>query len=319
MPAKVSRMHRRLMFSLACLLGPAPWCHAEAMATLFTDPVVQIKAIDGDSTRKVLVFESKPDRGTKLTPGNHVLDVCYYRFTAVGAGGYLSQSYTNCDADRKVPFDAQPGHIYRLKLELLPGEWKTWIEDVTAEEAELLAQVAAPKAKGGGKSLLVLRVSPGNMGVMTTSGRTEHIWFLPGSFGGFLMKGDPADGLLTRKVSGGSTVGITDLSTPKAALIPIKTEFLCGDSRIPVLENVPGGGAFYLGEFEFTSTPAGPRVRVKHEGLEAARETLRKTLPEFADKLQHAQLQWKRLPEVCAVDPRQVVRIEPGSPAPNAN
>lgn len=164
-----------------------------------------------------------------------------------------------------------------------------------------------------------MRVVPGDIGVATATGRIDHIWFVPGMFGIFAMKGDPADGFLTRKVSGGTTLGITDLSTPKSSLIPLKTEFICGDTRVPVLDNIPDGGAFYVGELHFTSTPTGPRVDLTHEGLEAARDYLRRTDPGLAEKLQHATLKWKRLPEFCAVDPRQILRFDPGPIASAAN
>lgn len=312
-------MYGRFVITLAGWVICASWCRADDSATLFTDPVVQIKAIDGDPSRKVLVFDTRADRGAKLSPGGHVLDVCYYRFTATNNGAFVSQSYVNCDVDRKLPFDAQAGHVYRLKLALLPGDWKAWVEDVTADEAALLAEAPAPKAKGGGKSVVLLRVVPGDIGVATATGRIDHIWFVPGMWGIFPMKGDPADGFLSRKVSAGTTLGITDLNTPKSGLISSKTEFICGDTRVPVLDNVPGGGAFYVGELHFTSTPTGPRVDVTHDGLEAARDFLRKTEPALADRLQHATLKWKRLPEFCAVDPHQVLRIDPGQTATSAN
>lgn len=71
---------------------------------------------------------------------------------------------------------------------------------------------------------------------------------------------------------------------------------------------MPGGGAFYLGEFRFRSTATGPLIEVTHEGQE----------PKLADKLQHADLQWKRLPVVCPANPREILRIDPGQTSPGA-
>ena len=51
---------------------------------------------------------------------------------------------------------------------------------------------------------------------------------------------------------------------------------------------------------------------MKHEGLEAARDYLKKSDPKLADKLQPANLQWKRLPSICPANPREILRIDAG-------
>jgi len=281
-------------------------------AVLRTDPVVFVKAIDGDKSREIAALAALRDREASLSAGSHTLTVCFDNSGSFNNGAFVTYVTSTCDADREVTFEAQAGHVYRLKIALHAKDWKSWIEDVTDTEPRLFAQPAEPKSKGGGKSLLLLRMVPGDISVSVGSGRVEHIWFVAGMWGNFMMSGDAADGFLSRKVSSGATVGIVDFNTPSTAMIPRKTEFLCGDTRIPVLENVPGGGAFYLGEFTFRTTPNGPLIEVKHEGLEAARDYLKKSDPKLADKLQPANLQWKRLPSICPANPREILRIDPG-------
>jgi hypothetical protein len=285
-------------------------------ALLRTDPVVSVMSIDGDTARQIPAFAALRDREAALTPGSHTLEVCFDNSTSFNNGAFVTYVQSQCDADREVVLDALAGHVYRLKIALHAREWKTWFEDVTDTEPRMFAQPAQPKSKGGGKSVILLRMQPGDISASIGSGRIEHIWFVAGMWGNFMMSGDPADGFLSRKVSSGATVGIVDFHTPKTALIPRKTEFVCGDTRIPVLENVPGGAAYYLGEFRFKTTAAGPIIEVTHDGLEAARDYLRRTDPKLSDKLQHATLQWKRLPAVCPANPREILRIDPGPIGP---
>lgn len=282
------------------------------VAVLRTDPVVSIKAIDGDKTREIPALAALRDREATLTPGSHKVTVCFDNSSSFNNGAFVTYVTSVCDVDREVVLDAQAGHIYRLKITLQAKDWKTWFEDVTDTEPKLFEQPAEPKSKGGGKSVILLRMVPGDISVSVGSGKVEHIWFVAGMWGNFMMSGDAADGFLSRKVSSGATVGIVDFNTPSTAMIPRKTEFLCGDTRIPVLENVPGGGAYYLGEFAFKQTTNGPLIEVKHEGLEAARDYLKKVDPKLADKLQPADVHWKRLPSICPANPREILRIDPG-------
>jgi len=308
--------------SLACVLLASVAATASAQqpesALLRVDPVVVVKAIDGDTSHGIPVFAALRDREAPLTAGAHHLTVCFDNSGSFNNGAFVTYVQSTCDVDRDITLDAQAGHVYRLKLALLAKEWKSWIEDVTDTEPRQFSDAAKPKSKGGGKSLILLRMVPGDISVSVGSGRIEHIWFVPGMWGNFMMSGAAADGFLSRKVSGGATTAIVDFNTPSTALIPRKTEFLCGDTRIPVLENVPGGGAFYLGEFKFKATPEGPLIEVTHDGLEAARDYLKKVEPKLADQLQHATLQWKRLPAICPANPREILRIDPGTVTPAA-
>ena len=281
-------------------------------AVLRTDPVVSVTAIDGDTSRAIPALAALREREATLTPGSHTLKVCFDNSSSFNNGAFVTYVQSTCDAEREIVLDAQAGHVYRLKIALRARDWKAWFEDVSDSEPKLFAQPAEPKSKGGGKSVLLLRMVPGDVSVSVGSGRVEHIWFVAGMWGNFMMSGDAADGFLSRRVSSGSTVAIVDFNTPGTAMIPRKTEFLCGDTRIPVLENVPGGGAYYLGEFKFKKTADGPLIEVSHEGLEAARDYLKKAEPKLADKLQPAAVQWKRLPTICPANPREILRIDPG-------
>jgi len=317
------RLPRQFTFiSLACipLAGIAVTASAQQpeAALLRTDPVVHVKAIDGDTSRAIAALAALRDREATLPAGSHTFKVCFDNSSSFNNGAFVTYVQSTCDVDRDVVLDAQAGHVYRLKIALHAREWTTWFEDVTDTEPRSFAQPAEPKSKGGGKSVILVRMVPGDISASIGSGRVEHIWFVAGMWGNFMMSGDPADGFLSRKVSSGSTVAVVDFNTPSTALIPRKTEFLCGDTQIPVLENVPGGGAFYFGEFRFKSTAAGPLIEVTHEGLEAARDYLKKVEPKLADKLQHADLQWKRLPVVCPANPREILRIDPGQGSPGA-
>jgi hypothetical protein len=285
-------------------------------AVLRTDPVVFLKAIDGDVSRGIPPMAALRDREAMLAPGPHTLKVCFDNSTSFNNGAFVTYVRSVCDLDREIVLDAQAGRLYRLKIELHANDWKTWFEDVTESEPRLFAQPAEPKSKGGGKSLILLRMVPGDVSASVGAGQIEHIWFVPGMWGNFMMSGDAAAGFLSRKVSSGATVAIVDFNTPSTGLIPRKTEFLCGDTRIPVLDNVPGGGAYYLGEFSFKATANGPRIEVTHDGLETARDYLKKTDAKLADKLQHASLQWKRLPSICPANPREILRIDPGQVSP---
>lgn len=317
----MTRRFRRLTcIALACVSLAGVVATADAQqseaAVLRTDPIIFLKAIDGDTSREIPAFAALRDREATLTAGSHTLKLCFDNSSSFNNGAFVTYVQSTCDVDREIVVDAQAGHVYRLKIALHAKDWKSWIEDVTDTEPRLFAPPAEPKNKGGGKSVILVRMTPGDISVSVGAGRIEHIWFVPGMWGNFMMSGDAADGFLSRKVSGGATVAIVDFNTPSTALIPRKTEYLCGDTRIPVLDNVAGGGAYYLGEFSFKSTANGPLIEVTHEGLEAARDYLKKTEPKLADKLQHAALQWKRLPLICPANPREILRIDPGQISP---
>lgn len=291
-----------LMTTLACAFT----AHAQDAAALRLDPAVQIDAVDGDKSRAMLPLGPMGKRVLQLPAGPHVLDVCYDNSSTSSAGTYLIYTTSKCDTPKQVRFDAKTGRIYRVKLEL-GASWKTWVVDVTDEESALT--VTEAKHKGEGKSLLLLRISPANSRVGLAGGSVDQIWFQSGLFGAMPMKGDGKDGFISRKISGGATVGTLLSWIPKHdSLLDTYAAGPCGESKIPVVEDAPGGVALYLGEFNYTVTPDGGQVlEVKQDGIEAAREYLRKTEPKLADKVQLAPIHWMRVAVPCSGDPRGVL------------
>jgi hypothetical protein len=294
-------------FCLMILLACAMSVHAQDAASLRLDPAVQIDAVDGDRSRSLLPLGPLVKRVLPITPGSHVLDVCYDNSSTSSAGTYLFYTTSKCDAPKQVRFEAKAGRLYRVKLELGPT-WKTWVADVTAEESGLSA--IEPRHKGEGKTVLLLRISPANSRVGLAGGDVDQIWFVPGVFGAMPMKGDGKDGFISRKISGGATVGTILSWIPKNdSLLNTHSAGPCGETRIPVVEDAPGGVVLYLGEFDYQVTAEGGQVlEVRQEGIDAAREYLRKTEPKLADKVQLATIRWMRVPVPCSGDPRGVLR-----------
>jgi hypothetical protein len=141
-------------------------------------------------------------------------------------------------------------------------------------------------------------------------GTVDQIWFQPGLMGAMPMKGDGKDGFISRKISGGATVGTILSWVPKDdSLLNTHAAGPCGETKIPVVQDAPGGVALYLGEFNYQVTADGGQVlEVKQEGIAAAREYLRKTEPKLADKVQLATIRWMRVAVPCSGNPRGVLR-----------
>lgn len=300
----IPRMKIALIATIAVvsfLAAPSLFAADAAAAVLRCDPAVVVKALDGDPVPG-LTTTPFTDCAVPLTPGSHWLDVCYDASRTGSAGGYLIQRTAVCAEDKVVNFDVVAGRIYRLKLDLVASEWKAWIEDVTAVEADVPAGTKGtkPAHKGEGKVTLVMHMTPSNGRVGVASGATQGVWFFEGMFGSMPMKGNGEDGFISKKSSGGDTFAVTSAWMPRGATIfNSAAAVACGDTKIPVYEDIPGGKALYLGEFAYTQTPKGVALSVKQDGIEAARAWLAKSDPKLAATLEPVPARWLRVPTIC--------------------
>jgi hypothetical protein len=270
-----------------------------AGAMLHCDPAVTLKAVDDDPVEPPEAYEYC---AVPLPAGDHWLNVCYDASRTGSAGGYLVQRVAVCDKDKVVNMKAEPGHIYRLKLDLVSPQWKAWIEDVTATEANLPAGTkgSKPAHKGEGKVTLVMHMTPTNGRVGVANGSTQGVWFREGTFGSMPMKGNGEDGFISKKASGGDTFAVTTAWMPRGdSIFNSAAAVACGDTKIPVYEDIPGGRALYLGEFSYRQSPKGVTLQVKQEGLEAARAWLAKNDAKLAATMELANARWLRTPTIC--------------------
>ncbi len=298
---RMKTAHFALLAVASFLAAPPLYAADAAGAVLRCDPVVVVKALDGKPVSDLTTIPFA-ECNVPLTTGPHTLDVCYDASRTGSAGGYLISRTTICPEDKVLDFDVAAGRIYRLKLDLLASEWKAWVEDVTAAEANMPAGTkgAKPTHKGEGKVTLVMHMTPLNGRVGVASGATQGVWFFEGMFGSMPMKGNGEDGFISKKASGGDTFAVTTAWMPRGAtILNSAAAMACGDAKIPVYEDIPGGKALYLGEFAYTQTPKGVTLSVKQDGIEAARAWLAKKDPKLAATLEPVSARWLRVPAIC--------------------
>src|SRR5678810_518700 len=110
------RFQRLTCIALACvsLAGVAATAGAQQSeaAVLRTDPIIFLKAIDGDTSREIPAFAALRDREATLTAGSHTLKLCFDNSSSFNNGAFVTYVQSQCDLDHDVVLDAQAGHQY---------------------------------------------------------------------------------------------------------------------------------------------------------------------------------------------------------------
>ena len=290
-----------MLASHSAAFGQAP--HA-GDAVLRCDPGSRIDAIDGDGRYVVTSYgPTFNECDIHLPPGKHVVKSCY---ELIGSGA-VPETLT-CDQKRDLEFNAVAGNVYRLRLTISPTRvWKTWIEDVTATEANVAASPQANRSrkdlpKDQRKSIVLVRSSEHDEPAFL-KGDVTHLWFRMKdsrqTFSGPSKMHGEKDGYFTDKVSNGDSIAIYYMFHQEGSAFSRTFDYVC-DTELPVYEDLPGGRVLYLGDYHFELTvAAGRRFTVTHD-VEAARNFLRANHPDLVDKLVVADYRTLRTPEICA-------------------
>jgi hypothetical protein len=329
-------------FSALCLAGCALLVSPPALtqaatpalpslAVLRCDPGLMIMSIDGDKKRRVSRDESRLDCNVVLKPGRHQLVA---RFEWTQPGYYFNTKVTS-RREEHVEFQIVENRIYRLKGTDEPA-WKAWVEDVTDREAKLPSVATASKRwrktlpAGQRTSVAVMKIAPSNTFVGTYYGRTQGPWFYPGQYVPVYIPKEAwdLDDYAIGDIEAGAVIGIENAIVNGNAFSLNKQHGTpCGETLVPVFENLDGGKVYFLGSFAFESTPSGMMVRFTQEDLKGAAEFLRSRRPELAGTIEPAsfRLVRKRIPcdgipvnEVWRnLDPGSAPSISPAASAAN--
>jgi hypothetical protein len=272
---------------------------------LHCDPGSRIDGIDGDERYVIASYgPTYKDCEIQLPPGKHVVKACY----ALTGPGPVPEILT-CDKNRGLEFNASPGSVYRLRLQITPARvWNTWMEDVTATEAHVPASPVINKArkdlpKDQRKSTILVRASERDEPAFL-KGEVQHLWFrmkdLRQAMSGPSKMHREKDGYFTDKVSNGDSLAIYYMFHQDGSAFSRTFEYVC-DTELPVYEDLPGGKVLYLGDYRFEkAADGGRRFTVTHD-VEAARNFLRANHPDLVDKLVVADYRVLRTSEICGI------------------
>jgi hypothetical protein len=300
-------MKRRLLaLTILAAIPGAPPAAEGSGAILRCDPGMQILSIDGDRKRAVGADDHRHDCNLPMKPGPHVLLV-KFEHGAVGDSYFDTRFWTR--QDLQVTFEAESGRTYRLKGGFTP-DWHAWVVDVTSQEYDSPWPPSAyPKerraaAKGKPKSILVAKLSPRNVVILSADGQMRSPWFVPAELKPLaIRKKDQATGdLAFVEVTEGTSLGIYDaIINGNAFSLEKNWGYVCGETQVPVFENLAGSRVYYLGRFDFTAVPTGLEFRFTQEDLESVRHSLQGAHPELAHVLEPASVRSARIRRPCEI------------------
>src|SRR5262245_47182107 len=270
-------------------------------AILRCDPGSIIKTVDGDkSLRNANVFGDH-DCAIRLSAGAHTVSVAYQW----SASDFMFNYYDHSPADIDVAIDAKPDRIYRIKIKM-GDPWAAWVVDVTADEAGLPTHPSPKRAdfkhlsKAERQVTLVMRIAPSDVVLAVRDGSTEGIWFR-GGYGQSAYYSEDESEFAIRTANVGENISMLYAATG-AKRWGTKDKYLspaCGETRVPVFENLPAGKVLYLGHYDFEVLPPALRMTFTQDGMAEAREYLRQHRPELADQLELASYRMVRLARPC--------------------
>jgi hypothetical protein len=291
---------RALALTLLVASGKVALAGNDGHAVLRCDPALWIKSIDDNKKLRVSRADSIEDCNVNLTPGRHSLEVAFEWNQSEAA---LFEATWSSHENLTVEFDALADRIYRLKGELVPT-WKAWVSDVTADEAALIDLPLAPKRKSKTESpaIVVARLAPRNVVVLSYAGKTSGPWFRAAYFKGLYIDkvAQPSTDLAFIELDDASNLGMIGATVNGNAISLDKQRGkLCGETTAPVFENLRGGRVYYLGRLDFSVVPSGLAFTLTQADIETTRQQLRSMRPEIAAAVEPASFRMARMRIPC--------------------